>query len=555
MKKAFLPLMGSILVIAILFSGTVYRENYVAPWDAASNANGGSPLTGESIRSTIEGLLLPAAKGILRLSANAADVEGTGELVENAGGDVGDTGANIAFQNELYPYRAMLSQKQQAVYNQAYANATAVNTESFMLVETMTEAELIDVMSALLNDQPQLFYLETRYSYGYLIDGSVVSLKLSFNDTANDLPASKAAFESAAYRILSEAVKLGSPVEQEQYVHDQLLENAVYDTESKNNQSAYSALVSGSSVCAGYSRALQYLLIQLGIPCYYCEGTVDGGNHAWNIVSLSGGYYNVDPSWNDVTYDGSVGHSYFNVTDADISRDHLRRGLSLNLPDCTAERYTRNAIYGEEEAPQSVPSQGGAPTFESLGFSGDDIIRWLSAYYGYCEKELTRLGTGTHTMEMIIKNIELVNEIYAGTKNKDYLDGYAEQVAENLNLSNCSFSLKLSAEYLADGFILLDQEVTIEGGGKAERVTPTPRPTEEPTPEPVVITPEPTPEPLIGGVPGDMEGDSVGSDAFGEGAAIEEGGFAFATAEPGAPEENGRRHGGGHVEEPAGEEF
>ena len=41
---------------------------------------------------------------------------------------------------------------------------------------------------------------------------------------------------------------------------------------AKYNQTAYSALVNGSTVCAGYSKAFQLLMTKLGIPTYYVVG-------------------------------------------------------------------------------------------------------------------------------------------------------------------------------------------------------------------------------------------------------------------------------------------
>ena len=66
------------------------------------------------------------------------------------------------------------------------------------------------------------------------------------------------------------------------------------------DQSAYSALVQGRSVCAGYARAFQYICQRLGIPAYYCAGS-SGEDHAWNIVKLGDGFYNVDRKY-DVDY-------------------------------------------------------------------------------------------------------------------------------------------------------------------------------------------------------------------------------------------------------------
>ena len=96
------------------------------------------------------------------------------------------------------------------------------------------------------------------------------------------------------------------------------------------NQSAYSALVNGRTVCAGYARAFQYLMQRLGIPCYYCTGYA-GEDHAWNIIKLGEDYYNVDVTWDDTdtpTYD------YFNKSDREFGTSHMRTGLAVYLPAC-----------------------------------------------------------------------------------------------------------------------------------------------------------------------------------------------------------------------------
>ena len=68
------------------------------------------------------------------------------------------------------------------------------------------------------------------------------------------------------------------------------------------------------SVCAGYSKATQYLLEQLGVFCTYVTGkTTEGGNHAWNLVKCNGDYYYVDTTWGDPVFQQEEGE--------EISRD------------------------------------------------------------------------------------------------------------------------------------------------------------------------------------------------------------------------------------------
>lgn len=64
-------------------------------------------------------------------------------------------------------------------------------------------------------------------------------------------------------------------------------------------------------VCEGYSKAFQYLCdlseFDADITCYSVVGTLNGGNHMWNIVTIDGSSYLVDVTNSDGSYAGSSG--------------------------------------------------------------------------------------------------------------------------------------------------------------------------------------------------------------------------------------------------------
>jgi transglutaminase/protease-like cytokinesis protein 3 len=244
----------------------------------------------------------------------------------------GDTGKGLEFDEVTYPYYAMLSDNQKGIYRQVYANTMALNAV-FTPETDVTQNELKDAVMALSNDHPELFWLDTSYLCKMTQMGNIVEITLQFNSTANDLESEKALFDSKANEILAGAKNLESNYQKEVYVHDSLMNSINYNLNSTMNQSAYSALVSGQTVCAGYAKAFQYLMQQLGIPCYYCTG-YSGEDHAWNIIDLDDGYYNVDVTWDDT--DPNT-HDYFNKTDAAFSNDHIRTEMSVNLPACSQE--------------------------------------------------------------------------------------------------------------------------------------------------------------------------------------------------------------------------
>ena len=91
-------------------------------------------------------------------------------------------------------------------------------------------------------------------------------------------------------------------------------------------------------------------MTKLGIPTYYCVGYSQNQNHAWNIIRLDDGYYNVDVTWDDSRYSK---YSFFNRTDKDFASTHSRSTLSNNLPKCEGTKYkgyTRRIIIKDDKS-------------------------------------------------------------------------------------------------------------------------------------------------------------------------------------------------------------
>lgn len=252
---------------------------------------------------------------------------------EYSGLTYGELGDALTFDPVFYPYYQMLDAKGQHVYRQIYANAVAMN-EAFIPIEEVTVPEIKNAITAVYNDHPELFWLNTTFTCKYDKNKVCAELVLDYNMTQEELDEAAPEFYNTMNRILTELANL-SPYEKERKLHDILIRQIDYDKGADMNQSAYSALVEGKSVCAGYARAYQYLMQKMGIPCYYCTGYA-GQDHAWNIVALDDGYYNVDVTWDDTP---GYEYDYFNKTDEDYANTHIRQDLSINLPQCQGQRY------------------------------------------------------------------------------------------------------------------------------------------------------------------------------------------------------------------------
>lgn len=366
----------------------------------------------------------------------------------------GETGENLQFDTSIYPYYGMLNSDMQALYRQIYANAMKCNT-SFAPIKAVAVDDLKNVFEAVYNDHPELFWLETSYACKYLKNGQCIEITLQYYQIAEDLEEAKKQFKTAAQEILGGAERLADDAEKERYVHDALIDKVDYHAQTAMGQSAYSALVSGRSVCAGYARAFQYLMMELDIPCYYCAG-YSGEDHAWNIVKLGDRYYNVDVTWDDTN---PATLDYFNKTDLDYAQTHLRRGMSVNLPVCSTVGMNDSSVDDlindnpqkplawvddEEENEQDRIRR----ELEELGLKEEDLIDDLNEYYADCQKQMKTVGTGQQQFTCIIPKAlwQTIERVYS---DGSYEKGYVDAALKELGVEN--FAIQLQTQRLSGG--------------------------------------------------------------------------------------------------------
>ncbi|MCR5526310.1 MAG: hypothetical protein K6F39_02860 [Lachnospiraceae bacterium] len=435
--------------------------------------------------------------------------------------ETGPTGDELAFNSTMYPYYHMLNDTAQHVYRQIYANATELNDKFKSVENDITANELKNAFTAVVCDHPELFYLDTAFSAKYRENGNCIELDLEYNDTAENISSSKQAFESAVSDALSGARAQSDEYGKEKAVHYAIAKRNKYNRNAAMNQSAYSALVNGSTVCAGYSRAFQYCLQQLGIPCYYCYGTA-GENHAWNIVKLGDEYYNVDVTWDDIDGEDEVQYNYFNKKDSDYGTTHIRKELAKLLPPCNGETY-RNlepeneqeeetlsvsdilAMLGNDDESSSTESEptetegtvnnGGTvvmdlpesqeqtesgpseddepvsdnkaaaasakyPSLADYGLTEDDVITDIDSYYEDLQEMLERGGTGKYHVYSVIEGEDMYQQ-WANAYDKGLVkEKVLTQVVDSLGATGANVSVK--ALNAGDGKYILDHSVVIK---------------------------------------------------------------------------------------------
>lgn len=434
------------------------------------------PITKETyVVPTEDGLILPewadSRSGMTPINAQGTQItdKEAVEIPKKLG--IGKDGKGLSFDKLMYPYYHMLDATGQALYRQIYANADAM-IKTFTPVEAVSAALLRNAFMAVVNDHPELFWVNTAYQYQYASSGRVAAIYLSFNKTADDISLAKEMFENAAKEILTEVEHSENVHDKELYIHDALVAKTGYSNGAAMNQSAYSALVLGKTVCAGYARAYQYLLQQLGIPCYYCTGYA-GENHAWNIVKLEDAYYNVDVTWADTK---PQNYLYFNGTDADYASDHIRKDLSVKLPACNGTLYRLCELeYEEPEEPkQNITTKKedtasgneeegqkvvGLRTLEQAGFEYEDLILSLEDYYADCSQQLVKTNNTTVTFQNVVKDDKLWLDIMKSYKDGDYENAYMSRLLVEKHQNGADTTV--TGEMLADGSYLITHKVSI----------------------------------------------------------------------------------------------
>lgn len=238
-------------------------------------------------------------------------------------------------------YYDRLTAPQQQVYREMYDLVKAFATEGTL---TPTDKEGLDAaFSALCADHPELFWLAS-YSGSYRSAGDTV-LEVTFRPGY-----SMTAEEAESYTLLLEAerdrILAGWNTEADDYTNvfylfDTLAQNTVYTEDAVYSQSLVSCLVHRQAVCAGYARALQYLLSSAGLECTYVSGVADGQNHAWNLACLDGEWYYLDPTWGDTDTPlpggGELLHyEYFTMTTEQLLANHTPE--RTDWPVCTATK-------------------------------------------------------------------------------------------------------------------------------------------------------------------------------------------------------------------------
>lgn len=161
------------------------------------------------------------------------------------------------------------------------------------------------IYSNIINDNPDLFYVSSSYTYYFDKDSDcITSILPRYALTKSEVASAKLVFNQGVQKALSVVDDSMTNVQKALVIHDFLCSIARYphDYNSEMLHSAYGIFYNGDTVCAGYSLAYSYLMHYLDIPCYYVSSP--SMQHAWNAVYVDDAWYYVDLTYDDIGYFG-----------------------------------------------------------------------------------------------------------------------------------------------------------------------------------------------------------------------------------------------------------
>lgn len=304
-------------------------------------------LVGFGILAAVCITLLPVDHIVERVKYEFSD--SSVESWENAAVEEG-----IAPLAEEYYYDHLPEHLREA-YRELYVRIMR-NEDSGNLLANVSVDDFWTAYYAVLADHPEIFWIGTSAQVEESgITKTVVSYNLEVTVPVEARASMQEKLEAAADVCIAGVSADASVYQKIKFVYEYIINTTEYGAGSQDSQNIQSVLLYQSSVCAGYSKAFQYILNRMGIFCTYITGTIqNGGDHGWNMVRIDGEYYYVDVTWGDPVFANKVesseggdviNYNYLCCTEYDLFKTHIPGDL-IELPSCTSDAYDYYKLNG-----------------------------------------------------------------------------------------------------------------------------------------------------------------------------------------------------------------
>lgn len=307
--------------------------------------------------------------------------QGSGTEIET-GTETESEGGIMAEVSELYYAYHHLDTERQKVYLEMLDALTGM--KSGVPLSTVDKSVLDAVFACVMNDHPELFYVDgyqyTEYMLGNVVTG--ITFSGTYSMTSAQAEEAGLMIEQSLAECFGQVPLNEDEYSTVRYLYEWLINHTEYDRSAENNQNVCSVFLQGRSVCQGYAKAMQYMLQAADIQCVLVTGFTNGERHGWNLVRVNGAYYYLDPTWGDASYaSGSadsalngfvpaINYDYFLVTTDEITRTHSIEKV-VELPECTAVEdnyFVREGLYFDTYDVEKLAAIFGSEATRAAGY-------------------------------------------------------------------------------------------------------------------------------------------------------------------------------------------
>ncbi len=237
-------------------------------------------------------------------------------------------------------------------------NGRAVSGIGPIRYEGLTSEELSSLVYIFTYQNPQFYFIKNALYYNSKVVYLGVYDTFADGDTRSDVSVQ---LYNKIDAWVAEVNQKSTQYDKEKAAHDIVCDQVVYQ-EGTYSQSAYSAVIEGKTVCAGYAKLYSILTNAAGLETV----SVTSATHGWNRTKLGDRWYNVDTTWDDGSTGNYFTYTYFNKSDATMkSYDGYSR-----------ESHTQNSYYDAVAPACPLDYLNGVTNVEATALSIDnpDIV-------------------------------------------------------------------------------------------------------------------------------------------------------------------------------------
>lgn len=244
----------------------------------------------------------------------------------------------------VYAKSPMSASSEQSLRNQIIKSlANFEPTFSINYVGDVSELKTLlnTIMDDIRKNEPYVYENLSKWEVSYRLLGNSATL----NFTIDFLTTKEQEDYVSAYvnELLPTIIdSSASDFDKLKAVHDYIVLNATYSSETKNSQYiTYTLLTENQGVCQAYALLMYKMLEELEIDVKYVKGNAGDQRHAWILANVGGAWYHVDPTWNDPipNRDDEIRYKYFLLSDKQIAKTH--EWLNAEYPVASQENYAQ----------------------------------------------------------------------------------------------------------------------------------------------------------------------------------------------------------------------